>query len=239
MIEVLKQRTTALISAFEARPQAERVVMFIIGFGVLLTAYLSLAYDPMEITLSAKRNQINGLNQQTLAKQNEYLQLQAASEIDPNKVANERLTIVLRDQQQVDRAIEALAGDLVLPRAMTEVLTTVLDSQQGLELVGWRNISANPLRENLTNINETLATTGAVNFDEKSLVNVNGQVYEHGLEIEFEGDYFSTLRYLRFLENIEASFFWDSIHFTQLEWPKANVVLKIHTLSTSEGFIGV
>jgi MSHA biogenesis protein MshJ len=69
--------------------------------------------------------------------------------------------------------------------------------------------------------------------------NVEGQVYAHGLVLEFEGDFFTTLKYLRFLEEITRSFFWDTISFRVAEWPSARVTLQIHTLSTDAGFIGV
>jgi MSHA biogenesis protein MshJ len=64
-------------------------------------------------------------------------------------------------------------------------------------------------------------------------------LYQHNLKIEFMGDYLSTYQYLRFLEEISASFFWDRLRIEQLEWPQAIIVLEIHTLSTEEGFIGV
>ena len=51
--------------------------------------------------------------------------------------------------------------------------------------------------------------------------------------------FFSTLRYLRFLETMEQSFFWDSIEYEQALWPEARVILELHTLSSEEGFIGV
>jgi len=47
------------------------------------------------------------------------------------------------------------------------------------------------------------------------------------------------MAYLLFLEDLSKSFFWDRITFTQTQWPKANVQLEIHTLSSVEGFIGV
>ena len=68
---------------------------------------------------------------------------------------------------------------------------------------------------------------------------ISGQVYQHGIALEFRGDYFSTLRYLRLLEQLSDSFYWDSITFTQGDWPSATVRLQLHTLSTEEGFLGV
>ena len=140
---------------------------------------------------------------------------------------------------ELDSEIQALAGDLVTPNQMTQLLRTVLERQSGLDLVSFRNVSAQPLREATTNTAELLEQEGAINFEDISRDEVVGQVYSHGLVIEFEGDYFSTLNYLRFLEDVTGSFFWDAISFRQLDWPTAHVTLEIHTLSTDQGFIGV
>ena len=120
---------------------------------------------------------------------------------------------------------------------MTEILTTVLERQAGLELISFRNISADPLRE-VADSAAGLLTAGE-GLQAAPTEQIAGQVYSHGLVIEFEGDFFSTLKYLRFLEEITGSFFWDGISFEQLEWPTAHVTLQIHTLSTNQGFIGV
>jgi MSHA biogenesis protein MshJ len=162
-----------------------------------------------------------------------------SSQEDPNRFANNRLVVIGREQNQLDGQIAALAGDLVTPNQMTEILTTVLERQSGLELVYFRNEPAAPLRTGVSNAGELLTETGTLNFDDVVEDEVAGQVFEHGLVIEFQGDFFSTLTYLRFLEEITGSFFWDSISFSQLDWPNALVSLEIHTLSTDQGFIGV
>ena len=179
------------------------------------------------------------MNRQILAQQNSYAEKYDASLEDPDKFANDRLVVIARAQAQLQGEINSLAGDFVTPNEMTNILTSVLERQAGLELVSFGNQSATPLREGISNVAELLAATGAVNLDDVVTTGVSGQVYEHGLVIEFEGDFFNTLKYLRFLEDITGSFFWDSISFRQLDWPNAHITLEIHTLSTNQGFIGV
>jgi MSHA biogenesis protein MshJ len=239
MNEQFRQGVNKLANNINARKRSEKVMILVIVAAGLLLAWLELLFDPMRAEKQSLRNQISSAERQISAQQTAYASMVELSQQDPNRFANDRLQAITREQQQLDQEIADLAGDLVTPNQMTEILTTVLERQSGLELVYFRNEPAVPLRTGANNAAQILAETGTVNFDQVSEQQVTGQVFEHGLVIEFQGDYFSTLKYLRFLEEITGSFFWDSISFRQLEWPNAHVTLEIHTLSTDQGFIGV
>lgn len=239
MNEQLINLLSSVQSNIDARKQSEKLLLLGIVVAGLIMMYLSVFFDPIRADISTTRNRIVNVERQIQAQQTEYQSMVAQSQEDPNRFANDRLTVIQREQLILDEEIQALAGDLVTPNQMTEILTTVLERQAGLELVSFRNIDAEPLREGSSNAEDILAETGAVNFDNVIRDDVAGQVYSHGLQIEFEGDYFSTLKYLRFLEEITGSFFWDAISFQQNEWPNARITLEIHTLSTDQGFIGV
>ncbi|HJO11049.1 MAG: hypothetical protein QGG67_14580 [Gammaproteobacteria bacterium] len=239
MNEQLRLQLDRLSNNIESRPRSERILvlgMLLAGMGM---AYLTLVFDPLQAEIVSLQGQVDTTTRQIQAQQTAYASMVEASQVDPNRFANNRLLVISRDQVVLDEEIESLAGDMITPNAMTEVLTSVLERQTGLELVRFENVAASPLRVGVTNINELLAETGAVNLDEVTEADVSGQVYEHGLVIKFQGDFFNTLKYLRYFEEITGSFFWDEISFRQLEWPSASVTLEIHTLSTEEGFIGV
>lgn len=239
MNENLRRQLDSVIQNLESRAQAEKIIFMVVLIAALALVYLSVVFDPIRADINTSRNAINGVNRQILAQQNSYADKFEASQEDPDKFANDRLAVIARSQTQLQEEINNLAGDFVTPNEMTNILTSVLERQEGLELVSFGNQSATPLREGINNVAELLAATGAVNLDDVVTTGVSGQVYEHGLVIEFEGDFFNTLKYLRFLEDITGSFFWDSISFRQLDWPNAHVTLEIHTLSTNQGFIGV
>lgn len=222
-----------------ARRRGEKLLILVMALAFVGLIWLELAYDPLSTNNEQLQARIASTERQIAAQQTAYASMLAASQEDPNKFANDRLLVIQREQTLLEEQIGDLAGDLVSPNQMTQILTTVLAQQSGLQLVTFRNEEAQPLRVGLGNTAEVLAQTGAVNLEQTLERNIAGQVYEHGLIIEFEGDFFSTLRYLRFLEEITGSFFWDEITFRQLEWPNASVTLEIHTLSTDEGFMGV
>ena len=239
MNENLRRQLDSLIKNIESRAQTEKLVVMVVLVAILVLGYLSIGFDPIRADISTGRTAINGVNRQILAQQNSNVEKYELSQEDPDKFANDRLAVITRSQAQLQDEISSLAGDFVTPNEMTNILTSLLERQAGLELVSFRNLSATPLREGVSNVAELLAETGAVNLDDVVTTDVSGQVYEHGLVIEFEGDFFNTLKYLRFLEDITRSFFWDSISFRQLDWPNAHITLEIHTLSTNQGFIGV
>lgn len=226
MNEQLKQKLAAATKSFESRQQSEKVAIIVVLIAALVLGYLSLVLDPLRASISTLGSQVSGLERQIQTQQSSYASMVAASQEDPNKFANDRLAVIAREQSRLDSEISNLAGDLISPADMTIILTSVLQRQSGLELISFQNRAAVPLRAGV-------AATGAAEIESK------GQVFEHGLVIEFQGDFFSTLKYLRFLEEISGSFFWDSVRFKQGVWPNALVTLEIHTLSANAGFIGV
>ncbi len=235
MNEQLKRQIKRLVKNIDARSQGEKLLVTAILVVAMILVFLEVSYDPVRGDIAAARSQISSVRAQIASQQTSYSLKLAQSQEDPNKFANDRLVVVSRQQQELLSEISALAGDLVTPNQMTALLTNVLARQTGLELISFNNEPVKPLRVMETNLNEQAA-------DEDNQIeapqSLSGQVYEHGLTIEFEGDFFNTLRYVRFLEGMTGSFFWDSISFNQNEWPTATVTLKIHTLSADEGFIG-
>lgn len=235
MNEKIKKQFNRFLKNVESRTQAEKLSLLVISVAVIGLGFLTYVYDPLQTDINSQRNQLNSVTAQISSQQAGYLSKLAESLEDPDKFANDRLQAVNQQQQSLISEIANLAGDLVTPNLMTAILSSVLGRQTGLELVSFKNEEAKPLRANAVDIANAVAEAGSLGVADDAA----GQVYEHGITIELEGDFFNTLRYLRFLEDISGSFFWDSVTFEQTEWPNALVTLKIHTLSTEKGFIGV
>ena len=236
MNERIKQQIKRLAANLAARSQSERMIVLAIGCAVIFMGWLTFVSDPLQAKALEIENRISSVTRQIAEQQASYAEKIAASERDPNRYANERLQIVSQELERLDSQIASLAGDLVTPAQMTEILGTLLERQAGLELMAFQNEEAVPLQAGVAAPAEP---DSEGNFDEFSQDGIQGQVYEHGLTIEFQGSFFDTLRYLRFLEDITGNFFWDVISFELLDWPDAHITLQIHTLSTERGFIGV
>ena len=64
-------------------------------------------------------------------------------------------------------------------------------------------------------------------------------LHRHGFALEFSGGYLATLNYLQALERLPWRFFWDSVDYEVMQYPRSIVRLKLYTLSLSEDWIGV
>lgn len=57
------------------------------------------------------------------------------------------------------------------------------------------------------------------------------KIFEHGVEIVFMGDYFSTMHYLKSIEKLQWKIFLDKLEYQVLEYPSARVTLNLHTIN--------
>ncbi len=218
---------------FDGRPQAEKVILAVVGIGSVVYLYFTMVFEPMRTDIASLERQIRTGTERIAEQEARAEELRLSGVEDPDAFVRERLEQIIQEQANAQTGIEALAGNLVSPNAMTQVLTTVLDSQPGLKLVRVENRDPEPLT-GTSGVAEVLADAGA-----PVAASLGLQVFRHRLVLEFQGDYFSTLRYLLFLEAMDENFFWDSLSYEQLTWPEARVQLEMHTLSSEEGFIGV
>ena len=65
------------------------------------------------------------------------------------------------------------------------------------------------------------------------------RLFRHGLILELSGDYMSVLRYVQALERLPWKFFWESMNYQVQQWPTGKITLKLLSLSSEEGWIGV
>ncbi|MDF1766495.1 MAG: type II secretion system protein GspM [Gammaproteobacteria bacterium] len=241
MRQALDKKIAGLSKNMAARSLSERITVLALAALLLGAGSYFLVFEPAQARIDSARSNQASAARQIESIQQSIIEMQALMQQDPNEVSRARLLALTKEQERLDQQIEGLAKDLISPSAMTELLISMLKRQEGLRLVSFENVSAIPLSASRQGVMsaERSAGSNSNSRSDNGGSNEEGVLYEHGLRIEFEGDYLSTLQYLKFLESVSASFFWDRLHFSQTQWPAARVVLEIHTLSTEEGFIGV
>lgn len=220
----LKAQWDRLSWAYAQRPPAEKVIIAVLVVGVVAWLWLMLFFDPARTRIDEAQRTLQTTEARIASMETRAQQARTQLQQDPEEALRERISELINRQREVDSDIAELAGRLVSPNEMTRLLTTVLDEQSGLTLGRVENRQPQPLR--------TVEVSGE--GEEQPL----GQVWRHGLTLEFSGSFFNTLRYLEYLESLSARFFWDGLRFTVEDWPTARVTLQLHTLSSEEGFVG-
>lgn len=81
---------------------------------------------------------------------------------------------------------------------------------------------------------ETLAPKGFGDKDKEL-----SWLYRHTLIITLQGDYFSTLKYLKALEALPWRIHWDYIDYKVKDYPTAETRIQIYTLSFEQDWLSV
>jgi MSHA biogenesis protein MshJ len=103
-----------------------------------------------------------------------------------------------------------------------------------LELVSIQTLPAselqllNPQSETVT----SATSTGAAEMQDTG-------VYKHMVVVRIAGGYFELVELLTSLESLSWKFYWEALDYQVDAYPQAEIELKVFTLSSEEGLLGV
>ena len=231
MIEEYEERGHKIRAAMrwvEAQPIRQRVLLL-----VAVAATCIALWDAFLMRSLTVRDEQAEVDTELLEKQVKALELEAevtvkALAADPNRERRKRKAELQRQLADLETRFHEQTADLVPPTEMVRVLKELLGRETQLQLVRLESLAAMPLLGSEDAELETLDSAAA-----------QVRVYRHGLVIELLGDYLSALRYLQAVEELPWKFFWESLKYDVKEWPVGRITLKVLSLSTEEGWIGV
>lgn len=216
----------------------ERAMVFIGLIAVIFTVWDSLLISPLELEQKKILSELNKKNAERMLLVTKIQELLQLSKEDPDAENVAKLKTLRTRLIDVQAELESSTDNLVTPNDMPKILETVLHKTGGLTLNNLRSLGVTPLvakEESETDIDNVKASAGGNKLTAENIDNA----YKHGLRIEFNGDYLTTLNYLKELEALEWGFFWDGFELNVGEYPDANASIEIFTLSLKEEWIGV
>lgn len=210
-LDQLKQRYQALTV------REQRMVIAAILL-VLWGSVDHFAYQPLAKQQKAVQAEITNLQNSLNAQQAAVTQLQALGENAPKSPLRVQVEEMQKAIDAQKSRLAASGKKFVGAEAMASALRDVLNQQGNLTLVRA----------------ETLPVSG-FGSEEKQPT----WVYRHALAITVQGDYFSTLNYLKSLEALSWRIQWDSIEYQVKEYPIAETRIQVYTLSFDKDWLGV
>lgn len=215
----------------------ERAMVFIGLIAVIFTLWDSFFMSPLALEqkkILADINKNNAERMVLVAKIQESIE---KSNEDPDAENVEKLKVLRTRLIDIQAELESSTDNLVTPNDMPKILETVLHKTGDLTLNNLKSLGVTPLvaeKEPEKDVEDKSVE------DETQLTADNiDNAYKHGLRIEFNGDYLTTLNYLKRLEELEWGFFWDNFELNVGEYPDAKASIEIFTLSLKEEWIGV
>lgn len=220
---MIRRRYESIQSRIDALSLRERAIIFLAITALLYLLWNTLLMTPLDREQKAMLSQIDSLRVEVAALDEQTRIIMQKHSVDPNKTERELIAKLDRQLQQADANIKEMITGLIEPREMATILEQVLSKQEGLEFVRLENLG----REALVDVESEQGGADAPG------------VFKHTFRLELQGSFNQTLAYLRALETLPWQFRWDEVQLTMLEYPRANVVITVHTLSLQEGWIGV
>jgi MSHA biogenesis protein MshJ len=215
----MKRRATAVAARIDALSLRERALVFLSVLAVLVLGWQALLMDPLEARQAQLMADLDSIqkNVQDIDGQMQALIEQRVT--DPDAADRRRLAELEAAIRASDERLGGAVHGLVAPQEMARVLENVLTRQTSLRLVSLESLPADAL---LT----ADASTGA-------------GVYRHGMQLVLEGSFQGTVDYLRALEHLGRALYWDEVGLEMLDYPRARVTIRVHTLGLTEAWIGV
>ena len=229
-----------LAELFNARNIRERVLIAGLVVAVIINLWLFLFYDHLTAAQQKLDQELASLKLKINTIDKQYNVLATVRHNDPNQDTNKRLVIAQQHIDKLDAQLQVKMKGLILPTQMAAILEQVLSQQTNLSFKRIQSLAAKPLlvktpENNLEPAIPNNSDTQAI--DSPAFVDIG--VYQHGIEMEFTGSYLDTLSYLKQLKQLPWNFYWDDVLFDVVKYPHSSVVIRVHTLSLKEGWLGV
>lgn len=210
-----------LYEQFVQLSQRERLLILIAGVLAIIISCYTLMIDPLVLKQAEAEASITSLSQETAIVTSDIQRLKAQLAVDPDVKLKQQKQQLLKLLTAISGDLDRQTRDLIPPNKMVSVLQRILSSSDGIKVQSFEALPAKRMVEANDNKNsqETL--------------------YQHGLSMVLEGDFFSLRRYLNQLEILPWRFYWDSFDYKVTDYPTATLRIELYTLSTSQAFIGV
>lgn len=237
-MDALKQQWQLLDEKCADLSLRERGILLGTFLTLILFIWLQFVYAPIQDQGKIHAQSLQQANEDLSRYASQMQELKAKLENNPNTPLRAEQKALQQRLDELAQDIEARLSNLVPPRKMAAVMQSVLTDYQGLKLRRARNLPVEPLK-----MQSTEAAVDKADFEEndtgsESFSNDDAVIFVHGFEMELEGEYFQTLRFLQRLEAMDG-FYWQAFDYVVEGYPKAKVTIQLNTLSLDEEWIGV
>jgi MSHA biogenesis protein MshJ len=228
--------TNPMAAKFNGLNKRERLLITVTIIVLTIVLFFMFAIEPLMKTSSKLYAQIE---QQERMTSGQTIQIEAFSKalsLDPSAAV--RLEIAKLDvlDQSLTILLQKRSVNLMGPLQMSKVLETVLQDNRGITLQRLSSLPLQPLH--LSSESEPNSTSVSTPASDTSSALSAAPVYSHGFEVVLRGGYSDIYDYLRRLEGLSSSFFWDSLEYKVVNYPDSEMTLRVHTLSAVEGWLG-
>jgi MSHA biogenesis protein MshJ len=220
---------TNLMEKIDSRILRERILIFLTLLAAIFFIWnflLQAKYDNQRTALKSQQTQII-TEQRNSESQLATLTQSMAS--DPAIAKKNEIDALTRKIEAIETQLSSMGQGLISAELLPKVLEEVLQRTSKVKLLQVRTLPATELQ--LAAVN-----TGVNNSQQ----NANGTgVYKHGVFIRVAGSYSQLIKLMQEIESLDSKFYWEALDYTVNQYPEATIDIRVFTLSSEEGLLGV
>lgn len=230
----MQEKLAELKEKYDELSLREQVLLVAAVLVAIVILWFMLISEPLYLDTKKLSTELNTVEQgvHKLKKQHQSLIARRAS--DPHRDLKDRITLTDQQLEKINKQLAEKFHGLIEPKQMAQVLESVLKKHKNLKLLSVRSLVSEQLIQPQENSEDDQSRVAEDEHQEARV-----EVFRHGLQIEFEGNYLATLDYLKTLEELDWEFYWDAVQLEVTDYPASRVVITVHTLSLRDSWIGV
>lgn len=220
-----KSKIRQSVKQFDVLEERERLLISVTVLGLLVISWFTFGVEPV-------LNKIEKTDKDIVSLHSEVNENLKRIKIIVNELANHPDNKLENDVARLEKSlvgmdaeIRELSSNYVPASKMTVLLRKLFSDSEGLVLKSLKNLPSESVSQNANQ--ETL---GADSF-------ILG-LYRHGMEMELEGDFYQIRTFLLKAKELQWNLHWQEIDYEVVEYPYANVKLRVFTFSTDKAWIG-
>ncbi len=215
---------------FDALLMREKILTCLAIFVAIYAGWHTVLYDYVLATDAEISKKSEDIRQKINLLEGKMDSVSQVLERDPTSLLSEQANNLKKENETLSKTMIEQTKKMVSPKDMTKILSNIIQKASTINIAG------------LTI--GTIESMGTKALFEPKTIEENGQkksfqVFQHSIKVEMVGGYFETLKFLKSMESICPDVVWDELSYEVKQYPYADVVVILHTLSLEEGWIGV
>jgi MSHA biogenesis protein MshJ len=219
-----------LIEKFDALALRLRIMFTVSVVAILMLIFDMMWFAPNQQTVERTKKAI----ETTTSQQAEMVEMQRAYNQTVlnkrNDPKHQKLLLIESQLSDVRQQLTDKTVNLVKPEDMAKVIKAIIQSTNSLEI---QSLSKMATLEISSEADANSSPEEVSDQDDNQI-----KLYRHTMKIVLQGKYSSTHQFLEALENMKKKVGFDHFEYVVNDYPDADIVLTVSTLSLNRGWIG-
>lgn len=232
----MKAYWNLVASRIDALSLRERALVFFSIVAMFYMAWNIMLLSPQQSEANRLKTQLGNLDVQLKSKQDElalFTHLTKTGNLSP---AQKKQQALQGELETLNKELSTLSQGLISAEDLPVLLQDVLLNSKGLRLLSVQTL---PVESLVLQAEELPDDSSGLDEDYDSEPSSEMGVFKHGTALTIKGSYFQVLNYVRALESLPWRFYWDWLNYSVVEYPNAEIEIRVYTLSAEEGLLGV